>query len=438
MTVLQKVPFLNRLLYAMGNAGYNMLERVLTTWLMFYYVAPPESGRNVLVGAFIFGGVMFFGRVVDAVADPLISVWTDNASFKKGRRWPFMLWGGLPLAVVSIALFYPPKANESILNAVYLALMVGLFFFFFTFYVCPYLALIPELARNDRERVDLTTLQAVFMLLGTGGAMVGSGILIEKFNFHTMVWIMAIISVFLLYLPVVAINEKKYCRGEPAGLGLVDSLKQTFKNRPFRIYLAGNCFYWFGFNIITIGVPYYVTVLVGAGEGSMTAFLAITFGVSALLFPIINIAAKAFGKKKIMLFSMGCFAILLPFIYFFNNPILPMSPYNFGLLIMGLLGIPLSCLFVVPNAIVADITDYDEIITGTRRESMFFGAQGFLLKFVMALSSLSMGLLFQLFGNSLAEPLGVQLTGPFAAIFILVGFIVFLRYPEEELGENAR
>ncbi len=426
------MPFLNRLFYAAGGAGFNLLERVLTTWLMYYYVPPGDSVRNPLVAAGIFGSIMFFGRVVDALADPLISNWSDNSRASRGRRWPFLFWGAVPLVGITIFMFYPPVADESAANAFFLAIMLGLFFFFFTFYVCPYLALLPEIARSQRERVDLSTLQAVFILLGTALAMVASGPLVERFGFAAMVWIMGLIALLFLYMPVFAVNEKKFSRAKPAGMKLGESLKKTFQNKAFLIYLVGNALYWFGFNIITMGVPYYVTVLIGVGEGQVSVFLGAVFGVAFVCFPLVNMASKRWGKKSVMLFSLGALILLLPMIFFFNNPFIPLSPYNFGLIIMALLGVPLASLFIVPNAIVADVTDIDEMVTGKRRESMYFGAQGIVLKSVIALSSLTLGLLFQFFGNSSAEPLGIQLTGPVAAFFILIGFIVFSRYPEKE------
>ncbi len=426
------MPFLNRFFYAAGGAGFNLLERVLTTWLMFFYVSPGDAARSPLVAAGIFGSIMFFGRVVDALADPIVSNWSDNSRSSRGRRWPFLFWGAVPLVVVTIAMFYPPIAEESMLNVFFLALLLGMFFFFFTFYVVPYLALLPEIARSKGERVDLTTLQAVFMLLGTALAMVASGPLVERFGFVAMVWIMGFFALIFLYMPVFAIDERKFSRAKPADLKLGAALKMTFQNKAFLIYLVGNALYWFGFNIITMGVPYYVTVLIGVGEGQTSIFLGAVFGVALLCFPLVNLAAKKWGKKVIMLFSLGALIILLPMIFFFNDPLLPMTSYNFGLLIMALLGLPLASLFIIPNAIVADVTDIDEMVTGKRRESMYFGAQGIVLKSVIALSSLTMGLLFQFFGNSAAEPLGIQLTGPVAAFFILIGFLVFTRYPEKE------
>ncbi len=429
--MLKKLPFSGKVLYASSSAGWAMIDRLVITWLMYYYITSPEVGEPLLMPV-VFGTIMLLGRVVDAVADPLVALWSDNFSGRLGRRIPFMLVGGVLYFLVFAALFYPPVAGESLYNALYLILMVGLYFLLFTVYVCPYLALLPELARTSRDRVDLATLRAVFTLLGVAIALVGSGVLIALLGFRGMIWSLGLLGLLFMYLPAF-IKEKDYAQSLPATLGLTQAVMTTFKNQAFRIYLVGNAAFWFGFNIITLALPFYVTILLGLQEEQTSIFFAVTFGMAVLTFPIVNILAKNMGPKKVMIISMFLFVAVLPMFYFLGGSCLGLTPYNFGLLLMGFAGIPLASLFVLPDAIVASITDVEESLSGQRREAMYFGAQGFVLKIVMGLSSFVTGILLQFFGETAADPLGIQLTGPVAAVFILLGGIVFMRYPEKEV-----
>ena len=428
--MLKKLPLGGKILYASATAGWAMIDRIVITWLMFYYVTP-ETGRPLLMPV-TFGFIMFFGRIVDAVADPLVALWSDNFKGRLGRRTPFLMVGGILYVLVFIALFYPPAAAKGALNTLYLTLMLGTYFLLFTVYVCPYLALLPELARTSKDRVDLATLRAVFTLVGVGVALVGSGLLIGLLGFKGMVWSLGLLGLIALYLPTL-VKERDYAEAKPATLNLAGAVAATFKNRAFLIYLAGNAAFWFGFNIVTLGLPFYVTVLLGLDTDATAIFFAIAFGVAALTFPVVNILAKKIGPKRVMLFSMLIFALLLPCFYFFGQGMLGLTPYNFSLLLMGLAGIPLASLFVLPDAIVAAVTDLEVSISGQRREAMYFGVQGFVLKLIMGLSSLMTGFLLQIFGQSAAQPLGIQLTGPVAGFFIFLGVLAFRRYPEEEV-----
>ncbi len=437
MTQVKQLPLWGKVIYGAGSGGFSLIDRVLITWLFYYYITSPLEGVEALMPPFAFGIIMFLGRAIDAVADPVIARWSDNHRGNMGRRLPFMLFSGVAYAAVFIALFYPPVAENSPLNTVYLAVMLGLYFTLFTAYVCPYLALLPELARTAKDRVDLATFRAVFMLLGVGIALIGSGILIGMFSFHGMVWIAAFLGLIMLYLPML-IKEKDYAEAKPATLGLNEAIRTTFKNHAFVIYLIGNVTFWLGFNIITLNLPLYVTILLGGTEDDTSIYFGLAFVIALVFFPVVNILSKKVGLKAVMMFALVAFFVLLPFFYFLGQPMLGLAPEVFGYILMGLAGLPLAVIFIVPDAIVAEVSDLEIKLSGQRREAMYFGAQGFILKLAMGLSTVITSALLQFFGSTAAEPLGIQLTGPVSALFILVGVIVFTRYPEKEVRAYRR
>jgi len=437
MNQVKQLPFWGKIIYGTGSGGFSLIDRVLITWLFYYYITSPLEGVEALMPPFAFGIIMFLGRAIDAVADPVIARWSDNHQGKMGRRLPFMLFSGVAYAAVFIALFYPPVAENSPLNSVFLAVMLGLYFTLFTAYVCPYLALLPELARTAKDRVDLATFRAIFMLLGVGIALIGSGILIGMFSFHGMVWIMAFLGLIMLYLPML-IKERDYAEAKPATLGLTEAIRTTFKNHAFVIYLIGNVTFWLGFNIITLNLPLYVTILLGGTEDDTSIYFGLAFVVALIFFPVVNILSKKIGLKAVMMFALVAFLVLLPLFYFLGQPMLGLTPEVFGYILMGLAGLPLAVIFIVPDAIVAEVSDLEIKLSGQRREAMYFGAQGFILKLAMGLSTVITSALLQFFGSTAAEPLGIQLTGPVSAVFILVGVIVFTRYPEKEVRAYRR
>ena len=135
----------------------------------------------------------------------------------------------------------------------------------------------------------------------------------------------------------VLIREKDYAKSEPATLGLVDALKTTFRNRPFLIYLAGNVTFWLGFNIVTLNIPAYVTVLLGGTEGDTAIYFGLVLAVALICFPLVNLFSKRSGLKAVMLFSLLLFALLLPY-HFLGQPLVG-SPQVFGYVLMALFGI---------------------------------------------------------------------------------------------------
>ncbi|NLI70268.1 MAG: MFS transporter [Firmicutes bacterium] len=427
MTKHKGLGLAHKMLYGAGMGGSALVDRLMLLWIYPFYVTSFLERGYSLVEPLVFGLIMFFGRAVDGLADPLIARLSDNHRGKWGRRTPFMALSGVFYVLVFIAIFYPIFPEKSAWNHVYLALMLGIYFFLYTAYVCPYLALLPDIARTTRDRVDLSTFKAVFGMIGGGIGMVGSGILIGYLGFHGMLWAMGLLGLVFLYLPVF-IREKDHTDSKPSDMGLIEALTATFKNKPFVIYLFGSNAFWFGFNIITINLPLYITQLMGKPEEE-TSFYLLALAAAIVFFPIVNFLVKKWGLKTMMIISMLIFVIMLPFTYIIGMPLLGLSPDIWWFSIIGVCCFSIAGLMIIPDAIVAVVSDLEEKISGQRREGMYFGAQGLINKINLGLSTVLSGALLQYFGS----PLGIRLTGPVSALFILVGMLIFLLYPEKEI-----
>jgi hypothetical protein len=66
---------------------------------------------------------------------------------------------------------------------------------------------------------------------------------------------------------------------------------------------------------------------------------------------------------------------------------------------------------------------------------MFFGAQGFLQKINLGVSTGVFGWLLSL-GASVDDPLGVKLAGPVAALTLIGAAVAYSRYPEARIQQE--
>ncbi|GAH89828.1 unnamed protein product, partial [marine sediment metagenome] len=255
-------------LYNLSTAGWVLLDSIWLTFAIAFLLPPKEkvaegmipfiSNERFLGIITVLGAVMLFGRIVDAVADPLVASWTDRSTSRFGRRRFFLIIGGLPLAISTILIFFPPVAHTSFINGIYLAIVFGFYFLFFTVYVVPYLALIPELGHNEKARIGITTAQGYFSLIGSAVVMIGGPLLLTLFMQNTdyvgayrkMVICLAILGALLLYAAVFAVDEKRFSNARPSKVPLIDSFKKTVRNKAFIIYLFANISLWFLFNIV--------------------------------------------------------------------------------------------------------------------------------------------------------------------------------------------
>ena len=91
---------------------------------------------------------------------------------------------------------------------------------------------------------------------------------------------------------------------------------------------------------------------------------------------------------------------------------------------------------MLPQAFAAEITDYDEKLTGQRREGAYYSAWVLLGQLIGALAGAVLPLLF-LLGRSQSDvngPLGVRLTGLIGGALMLIALFVFWHYPLRHLS----
>jgi hypothetical protein len=69
---------------------------------------------------------------------------------------------------------------------------------------------------------------------------------------------------------------------------------------------------------------------------------------------------------------------------------------------------------------------------------MFFGTQGLFMKVNYGIAGAITASLFAFFGKDAAEPLGVKLAGPVAALFVLAGSMVLLSFPQKRINTDLQ
>ena len=434
-----------RVLYNASTTGWSLLDAIFLTFYVAFLLPPKEKiaegmisfiSNEVFLGVFtVLGLVMIFGRIVDAVADPLVAYWSDRSRSPLGRRRSFILMGIVPLAVCPVLIFYPPVAGTSWINGVYLAAVFGLYFFAFTLYVGPYLALIPELGRNQKERLGMTTFQGYFSLIGNAIAMIGGPLLLTLYMgmrgpvgaYRLMALTLAIPGLIIASLVLFAVDEKRFSNAAPSTVPLKESFLQTIKNRAFVIYLLGNLGLWFLFNIIRASAIPVALTLVGADEAFASTMFTLFFAAAAVCFPFVNLMARRIGLKLAMILGLGSFAVLS--VLFGLTGLAPLNPRVWVMVVAALMGFPIAVLLVVPNVMVAQLSEADAERTGQRREAMFFGVQGFFMKLNLGISTAVLALMYSLFGKDIADPMGVRLAPAVGSVIAVLSLLAMTRYP---------
>ncbi|GEM_PF-441017 len=472
MSAFKLTPFRigNQIFFATGSMSFNMLERLILLYIAYFYLgtgddamaAGAEKALHPLIPdeafwGFItaFGVVMVVGRVFDAIADPIIAQLSDNSKSRLGRRKLYMVIGALPLAAAAALAYFPPiMDSENLLNAVWLGLMVCVFYFGFTAFVNPYLALISELGQTESTRINISTFIALFGLVGMVLVMVLFPLVVGMFEDagfavrEAYQWSAAVFAAFAMifaYLTCFSFNEKKHCLPPtPIGLNVWQSLKMTYSIKHYRTFLAGELCVYFCVNIITMGLVYYAVVIFRGGQQlGIEAFMGDQFmmviaGAALLVamftFPVVNILSKKIGKKPILVTGMCILLVVTSTLYFLSGN-LEGTLFYVGIAIFALAGIPLAALTTLLFSTLSDIAREDAMRTGKKREGMFYGARAVPLKIVVAISGVVFGYLLSL-GRSVENPTGVEMSLLVISLVSFLGLICFARYPEKSVLES--
>jgi GPH family glycoside/pentoside/hexuronide:cation symporter len=442
-----------RLAYALGNPANQIAETVILALVLYFYLPPagrglvPQVSQKVFfAGLTVFGLAMIVGRVFDALADPLVGHLSDRSRSRFGRRRSFMAAGLPGLALLPALLFWPPGVAGSATNGWFLAAGLSLFFVAFTVFTAPYLALIPEIATGERERVNLTTLIGVvtfvflvfYNVAWPAGIELGRNLGLETPGAIRLVAVLSAGLVFVLGAAAVAgVDERHLARTVTPQMNFREALSETLRCTPFLIFLAGQIFFYFSVSIVRPSIVYFATVVLGRGEG-FAALLGAPAAITAPLgFLTFQAVAKRYGARRAILLCNLMFAAATAPLWLLtpDGPGGPRDAFNLTTVLAATsgLGFASAGFMVLPLVVISQVVDFDALRTGANRAAIFFGVHGFVTKGVIGLSSATLAFLFARFGNSTDSPLGVVLIGPVAAVGALIAALFYAFYPEERV-----
>ena len=413
------LPKRDKILFAVGGLGENVTFQALSAWLIFFW-----SGRGnpdqALIPIGLLGILLGIGRFIDAFDDPLIGHLSDITKSRWGRRFPYV-FGGAPLLALAFFLLWLP-----IPNAIYFFVVLQFFFLMYTIVSAPYEGILPEIAKTSSDRVSTSAWRVLFGVIGAGLGLMGSSLIIQRFNFPVMGAVLGAVALIAFWIAILGVRKRLAQKTGDQPIHLYTALLATLKNQQFLIFSLAFILFSLGLNLLTALIPFYIVNLLRLPEGQTALFMALVLGGMLLALPLQTKLSSRFGKKKIYAYSMLILGLLFPLL--FLTGLTPFNPFWQTAGLVVLIGLALSGQFIFPNAILADVIDFDETKTGLRREAMYYGMQNTLQKFSFAISSIIFGTTLAFFGATVDNPLGIRLIGPIAGVATILGFLVFIKW----------
>ncbi|HJO02699.1 MAG TPA: MFS transporter [Acidobacteriota bacterium] len=453
----ERLPLRNRLLYASGSISGNAIGRSLDLFFLFFYAPPADAEIAQRVPIVLAGVVISGARLLEAFDDPLIGFLSDRTRSRWGRRIPYVLVATPFLSLFFVLLWMPPDAHESFANVVYLFVVLWFFHLFSTLSGGPFESLLPEIAPRADDRLSIVSWQVVFGVVGAVFGLIVASVLKSMFGFQTMAVVLGGIALGSRYLALAGAwrPAMRTAQGWPQQEHMESfwaAIATSLRNDQFVVFLPSFILYNMGVQMITGVLPFLTAAVLERGiKGS--ADIAIP-GISAAIPPVeamLGVAiltvivalpfmvryARHLGKRWVYARGMLVAAIVFPLLFFVG--LIPGPAIAQALVFAALIGVPLAAVQTFPNALIADITDYDTLQTGMRREATYYATQAMFEKVASAFAPALLALLLFV-GSTVENPLGVRLVGPVAGAATLVGYLVFRRYwlPDTVTEETVR
>ncbi|MGC9796671.1 MFS transporter [Fervidobacterium riparium] len=438
----ERLPLWKKWMYALGQLGWSLTSFAIGNALVYFYM-PPE-GVNftqfiqkgiVFAGLTIVGLALGASRLFDAITDPLVATLSDRSKLKLGRRRGYLAISVLPFAVLSFLPFLPPS-NNYLINTIWLFSTVIAFYWFMTMYVTPFFAWMSELGHTPDERLGLSTMISVTWAIGY---VIGTQIylfqtILEKAGFEplkafqTVTIAYGVVGFIFMLLPIIFIDERKYCEAHTVNEGGLEAIKTALKDKPFFIFVLQDLLYWVGLTGISLGLVYYITVLLKLPKEHASQVQLIMFLLSFLFYAPVNILAKKLGKKRLLMVGFIIFAINFGFTSMLGR--LALSPVAQSYIVAVLAAIPLAIFGILPNAMVADIAEAHGKRTGNYKAAVFFGARTFVQKMGQTVAGLIFPSLFILGSNEVNE-VGLRVSAIVSLALMILGYVLLLFYDEK-------
>jgi glycoside/pentoside/hexuronide:cation symporter, GPH family len=430
-----KLPFWRIALYSSASAGLNILAITVSTWLLYFYSPPPDSGRPTYMPAVTMGALLLVATFWDAAIDPFIGHWSDTLRSKWGRRRPFLIFAAPFVLLGAILLWTPPSQTNYVLNAVYFMVIILIYHTSYSLVGIPYDASMPEMAPETHARLGLSYWKGFF---GIVGVLVGSLVaapLFESIGAVAMGAVVGGVGAVTIYTALLGLRETDRPLGKP--LPVLEGIKATFQNKQFLILFFSTLAVHIAYQMVLANFPYFVTLVLRQSEGDVGIYQGVLILFIAFTGPVWTRLNRKYSQRSLLNASILLLGIIFTLGFAIgagDGSAAPVLAYSF----CALVGTALGGYLILIYAMMGNVVDYDELITHARREAIYYGTFSFAIGLGTSVGTLILPLLLENFGYTQANPLGVRLAFPVMAVFVFLGYLIFRKYRIGDTIEETR
>jgi GPH family glycoside/pentoside/hexuronide:cation symporter len=440
MVQSQRVSWRTIIAYGAPAAGAGYMYLLLSLYMMKF------ATDILLIAPAVMGIIYSASRIWDAVSDPLVGYLSDRTTSRLGRRRTWILASCIPISAGFYMVFAPPMSLDESGLIAWTAIAVIGFYSAMTLFFVPHLSLGAELSDDYHERSRMFGTRHAAYIIGSILSLVSLYFLInEEVNpdgdvrgLASDLGLMAVVIMFgLVIFAVVRLRERPEFQGRVKS-SPVKAFKDVWENPHARLLLIVTFIENVGSSAIAALTLYVTHYVVGAPTWApiiIFAYMLPSFASVPLWIPL----SRRFGKIKVWIFGMMLTGVsfgamfLLPFFDDLNTRlawIISMAVFA---------GLANGCGGTIGPSVQGDVIDYDEHLTGERKEGAYFAAWNFVQKSALGVMLLLTGFVLDLSGfvPNVEQTMTVKMSmvtlyGLFPLICYAIGAAMFTRFKLDE------
>lgn len=426
----ERVPLATALAYGGPILGFSASLFLL----QFFFL---KFATDVLFIAPATIGVIFaLGRLWDAISDPLIGALSDRTRSRIGRRRPWMFAALPALALTYAMVWIPPAGLAGPALIAWTAVALFGYYTALTMYGIPHQSLGAELSTDHHDRSRIFGIRHASFLVGMMLSFAAMQVVTNsdqpRVTAATIALVVIAVSSLLLLVPPSLVRERPEFQGR-GGEEPRRSLADVFRNPHARVLLVVHTIEMLGSGVLGILSPYMAEYVLKRPDliGPLPAVFVVC---SVVSIPLWVRLSRIYGKRDIWIVAMLGTAFSFGGMFFVGE-----NDVALMVVLLVLAGASTGCGGTVGPSILADVIDYDEYVSGERKEGVYTAAWGLTLKGGHALVILLVGVVLQFAGFEPNAEQGaaanLALRGLFAGlplVSFVVGAVLFSRFSLDE------
>ena len=380
--------------YSFGAFINEFLAMAFSAYAYFYYET--EIGLSSLLCGL--GFVIY--AIWNTINDPLVGYLTDRPfrfTKKWGRRFPWIIVGGIPWIISYVLIFTPPNVDsvggEWILFG-WLTFTICLYDTFASICIVNYDSLFPDKFRSIIERRKVTGTRVPISVFGTVfGAILPPLFIVfgNKFSYIIQAGIVFIICLIALILLVPGSRDDKECVDRYLAMceekiekdSFFKEFKIALKQKAFVAYIILFFLYQVMVRCMTASIPYAVRFVLKM-EASAISWIMLAFLLGVLIaVPVwVKLANKLNDNRKVIIIT-GILTAL------FVSPLIFVEVYIFAIITLFAWGLVQGGFWAMLSPVFADTIDESVVETGERREGLYNGFLAFFARLAIAAQAFS-------------------------------------------------